>query len=47
MPNIAALQDKIPRQKISRKTKNKVEGTFPEGCIIDYRTKRMEETGWG
>jgi len=37
----------IPEQKISRKTKNKMEGRCPERCITDARNTRMEETRWG
>jgi len=32
--------------KISRKTKNKLEGRCPEGCITGPRNTKLEETSW-
>ena len=32
--------------KISRKTKNKLGGRCPEGCITGPRNTKLEETSW-
>jgi hypothetical protein len=44
IPNNYQLE--IPQQKISRKTKNKMEGRCPQGCITDPWNTMMEETSW-
>jgi hypothetical protein len=33
--------------QISMKTKNKMEGGLPDGCVAGPRNTRMEKTSWG
>ena len=40
-------QREIPQHKISSKSKNKMGGRRPDGCITDPRNRRLGESDWG
>jgi len=41
------LKSEIPQHKISSKTKNKMGGRRPDGCITESRNMRMKESRSG